>query len=369
MVCSDTSTRSADSEVEDDVGKRTEAFAEKILIVGPAWIGDMVMAQSLFKLLRLKNPGVTIDVVAPAWSEALLGRMDEVRRAIPLPLGHGELGLAKRFAIGRTLRHDAYDRAIVLPRSMKSALVPFFAGIPLRTGFRGEMRFGLLNDVRKLDRQVLDQTVKRMIALGSERAERLPDPPMPRLCIDESNRAQLLRRFEIGDVNPLVALMPGAAYGPAKCWPIDSFTDLAAQLVMAGVTVTVLGSEAERDVGENIRKNSAGSVLNLCGLTRLEDTVDILSATGAAVSNDSGLMHVAAASGTHVVGIYGSSSPEFTPPLTEDRTICYLNLECSPCFSRDCPLGHLLCLREIKPEHVLENVLAVLEKEPNRLSA
>jgi heptosyltransferase-2 len=369
MVCGDTSTRSADIEVEDDVVRRTGEFAEKILIVGPAWIGDMVMAQSLFKLLRRKNPGVIIDVIAPAWSEALLGRMTEVRRAIPMPLGHGKLGLAKRFRIGRKLRHGAYDRAIILPRSMKSALVPFFAGIPLRTGFRGEMRFGLLNDVRKLDRQILDQTVKRMIALGSEPAERLPDPPIPRLCIDKLNRTELLRRFEIEGGDPLVALMPGAAYGPAKCWPIESFTDLAARLVMVGVTVMVLGSESERDIGENIRKNSAGSVLNLCGRTRLEDTVDILSATGVAVSNDSGLMHVAAASGTHVVGIYGSSSPEFTPPLTGDRTICYLKMECSPCFSRDCPLGHLLCLRQIKPEHVLEKVLAVLDKEPNRLSA
>jgi heptosyltransferase-2 len=361
--------RSAGNQVEAEAENLSEQNPEKILIVGPAWIGDMVMAQSLFKLLRLGNSTALIDVVAPAWSEALLMRMDEVREAIPMPVGHGQLGLGKRFALGRKLRRTDYDRAIVLPRSMKSALVPFFAGIPRRTGFRGEMRFGILNDVRKLDRQVLDQTVKRLIALGLPPQASLPDPPPPQLSIDAANRLELMRRFEIDGRSPLVALMPGAAYGPAKCWPIESFADLASKLATAGITVIVLGSSGEREIGETIRKNSSESVLNLCGLTRLEDTVDILSAAGAAVSNDSGLMHVAAATGTHVIGIYGSSSPEFTPPLTDDRTICYLNLECSPCFSRDCPLGHLLCLREIKPDRVLGSVLNVLEKAPNRLFA
>lgn len=355
--------------MEAEARNPDEKRPEKILIVGPAWVGDMVMAQSLFKLLRLRNSSVIIDVVAPAWTEALLMRMKEVRDTVPMPVGHGQLGLGKRFAIGRKLRRIGYDRAIVVPRSMKSALVPFFAGIPMRTGFRGEMRFGILNDVRALDRKALDQTVKRLIALGLPPGSSLPDPPPPQLSIDETNRTELLRRFEIDGDGPLVALMPGAAYGPAKCWPIESFTELASQLAVAGVTVILLGSAGEREIGEAIRNHSSESVLNLCGLTRLEDTVDILSAAGVAVSNDSGLMHVAAASGTHVIGIYGSSSPEFTPPLTDDSTICYLNLECSPCFSRDCPLGHLLCLREIKPDHVLASVLTVLEKAPNRLSA
>ena len=351
------------------VGVDAEKVAEKILIVGPAWIGDMVMAQSLFKLLRRDDPGVLIDVVAPGWSEALLARMDEVRDAVPMPLGHGQFGLRKRIAIGRSLRRAGYDRAIVLPRSMKAALVPFFAAIPLRTGFRGEMRFGLLNDVRKLDRTSLDQTVKRFIALGVPRGANLPAPPQPRLTIDERNRSALLRRFEIDTTRGLVALMPGAAYGPAKCWPIENFADLAGQLTQAGITVLVLGAEGERKVGEEIRNVAGESVRNLCGRTRLEDAVDILAATGAVVSNDSGLMHVAAAAGTHVVGIYGSSSPDFTPPLTDHKTICYLDLECSPCFSRDCPLSHLRCLRDIKPDQVLQSVSAALAKVPNRLFA
>lgn len=346
-------------------GNRVEADAEKdpqkILIVGPAWIGDMVMAQSLFKLLRQLDPSVLIDVVAPAWSQALLMRMNEVRHAVPMPLGHGQLGLRKRFEIGRQVRVADYDRTIVLPRSMKAALVPFFARIPLRTGFRGEMRFGLLNDVRQLDRLALNQTVKRFIALGLSPGANLPEPPQPKLNIDEQNRSELLKRFAIEDGQAVVALMPGAAYGPAKCWPIEYFAELARQLTRAGVEVLVLGSEGERSVGEEIRKYAGDSVRNLCGMTRLEDAVDILSAARVTVSNDSGLMHVAAAAGTHVVAIYGSSSPEFTPPLTNQRTMHYLNLECSPCFSRDCPLNHLRCLRDIKPGEVLAGVLKVLE--------
>lgn len=158
----------------------------------------------------------------------------------------------------------------------------------------------------------------------------------------------------------MVALMPGAAYGPAKCWPIEYFAVIAGQLTRAGVEVVVLGSEGEQSVGEKIQEHAGESVRNLCGLTRLEDAVDILSATQVTVSNDSGLMHVAAASGSYVVAIYGSSSPKFTPPLTNQKMIHYLNLECSPCFSRDCPLNHLRCLRDIKPDQVLDGVLKVL---------
>ena len=352
-----------------DAGQSPENVPESILIVGPAWIGDMVMAQSLFKLLKRQNPSASIDVVAPAWSEPLLQRMDEVRDTVTMPVGHGRLGLRKRFDIGRSLQDIGYDRAIVVPRSLKSALVPFFARIRRRTGFRGEMRYGLLNDVRKLDRTFLDQTVKRLMALGLPPDSDLPDPPQPSLRIDEANRTQLLNQFGIDGECGLVALMPGAAYGPAKCWPIDSFGELAGQLTHAGHVVIVLGSEAEREIGEQIRNIAGEPVRNLCGATRLEDAVDILSAAGAAVSNDSGLMHVAAASGTHVVGLYGSSSPHFTPPLTDRKSICYLGLECSPCFSRECPLGHLRCLTEIRPDDVFEKVSEVLATAPNRLFA
>ncbi|MBT8441499.1 MAG: lipopolysaccharide heptosyltransferase II [Gammaproteobacteria bacterium] len=340
---------------------------ERILIAGPAWVGDMVMAQSLFKLLREKSPGAVIDVVAPAWSEPILDRMAEVHRTVTLPVGHGELKLAERYRVGRSLRAERYTRAIVMPRSLKAALVPFFAAIPLRTGFRGEMRYGLLNDVRRLDKSRLDQTVKRFMALGLPPDAALPYPPYPELATDAGNRARFAAQLG-GEATDVVALMPGAAYGPAKCWPLEYFGQLAAALAADGTAVVVLGAKGEYEVGERIRAAGGDGVFNLCGETRLEETVDVLSMARAAVTNDSGLMHVAAAAGTHVVAIYGSSSPDFTPPLTDSKTIISLGIECSPCFERECPLGHLHCLRDISPDRVLADVRSVPAPAPGPLS-
>jgi heptosyltransferase-2 len=326
------------------------------LVIGPAWVGDMVMAQSLFRLLRTQEPDVSIDVVGPPWSVPLVGRMPEVRRGIPLAVAHGKLGFGSRRALGKSLRTAGYARAIVMPRSFKSALVPWFARIPVRTGFAAELRGVLLNDSRELDRQVLDQTVKRLLALGVAPGAAIPEPVPPALRIDEANRAALMQRLGLGN-QPAVALMPGAAYGPAKQWPISNFAALAGLLSSRGQEVWVLGSAGEHALGEKIRAGAAPGtgpgVFNLCGQTSLEDTVDLLSATHAAVTNDSGLMHVAAAAGTRVVAIYGSSSPDFTPPLTARKTILYRGLDCSPCFQRECPLGHLKCLHEITPPRVL----------------
>lgn len=327
----------------------------RILIVGPAWVGDMVIAQSLFRWLRRRDPGVTIDVVGPVWSVPLVARMPEVRRGIPLALGHGEFGWGARRALGRALRAESYTRAIVLPRSFKAALLPYFARIPRRTGFGTEFRGLLLNDPRPLDRQRLDQTVKRFLALGLEPGEALPEPPAPRLRIDHANAAALKARLGLG-AQPAVALMPGAAYGPAKQWPLAHFARLAAALADAGQEVWVLGSAAERALGEQIRA-TAPTAHNLCGSTTLPDTVDLLASVTAAVTNDSGLMHVAAAAGTRVVALYGSSSPAFTPPLTARATVHYRALACSPCFARTCPLGHLRCLTEITPAEVERSVM------------
>lgn len=327
--------------------------AEKLLVIGPAWVGDMVMAQSLFMLLRQRDPAAVIDVVGPAWSLPLVARMPEVRRGVALAAAHGELALGARRRLGRELAAEGYSRALVLPRSFKAALVPWLAGVPVRTGFRAELRGLLLNDPRPLDRAALDRTVKRFLALGLPAGAPLPEPPQPALRIDAANRAALLARLGLAPEGA-VALMPGAAYGPAKQWPLGRFGELARMLDATGREVWVLGSAGERALGEGIRAIGGRGVRNLCGETRLEDTVDLLSAARAAVTNDSGLMHVAAATGTHVVAIYGSSSPAFTPPLTPRRTVHYLGLECSPCFQRECPLGHLRCLHGITSERVLE---------------
>ena len=335
--------------------------SEKILVVGPSWVGDMVMAQSLYRLLKARDSSAAIDVLAPGWSLPLLERMPEVSGGIELPLGHGELGLGKRRRLGRALR-GRYDRAIILPRSLKSALVPWFARAPVRTGFRGEMRYGLINDARPFDPKKLNQTVRRFVALGLETGEAaLPEPPEPALDIDEAARARLIVRLSLAAEGPVVALMPGAEYGPAKQWPPAHFAGLAGRLGREGAQVWVLGSSKEAPLGREIEEKSGSRrVRNLCGETTLVEAVDLLSAASVAVSNDSGLMHVAAAVGTHTVAIYGSSTPDFTPPLTGKATVHYRRLSCSPCFERECPLGHLDCLKGIDVEQVFAGVKARL---------
>lgn len=330
--------------------------ASATLIVGPSWVGDMVIAQALFLLLKQRDPERDLDVLAPDWSLPIVSRMPQVRRGIAAQTGHAEAGLWKRWRIGRELRQQGYDQAITLPRSLKAALIPWFASIERRTGFRGESRYMLINDVRPFDRGVLDQTVKRFIALGLEPGEALPEIPNPVLRVSGANQDVLLDQLDIRSDRPIIAMMPGAEYGPAKCWPIEYFAKLASLLVTDGYDIWVLGSASDTDAGEHIAAQSAA--INLCGKTSLEDVIDLLGLAGQAVSNDSGLLHIAAAVGTHVHAIYGSSTPRFTPPLTDKRDIHYLDIECSPCFERRCPLHHLRCLRDIRPATVHDAILA-----------
>ena len=330
--------------------------ARRILVAGPAWVGDMVMAQSLYRSLKQQHDDVMIDVIAPEWSKPMLARMPEVRNAISMPIGHGQFGFTVRRKIGHDLRTEQYDQAIVIPRSLKSALTPFFARIPQRTGYRGEMRYGLLNDIRPLDKSVLTQTVQRYVALGLPADAVLPpqEIPQPRLDVDSDNQTQKREQHSLGFERPVIGMMPGAEYGPAKQWPAHYYGELARQLTAAGYGVWVFGSHKEVALGDEIAALGGEGVANLCGRTSLTDAVDLIAACKGVVSNDSGLMHVAAATGVEVFAIYGSSSPGYTPPLTERAEIVSLGLECSPCFKRTCPLGHTDCLNNITPAHLFE---------------
>ena len=332
---------------------------KKILVVGPAWVGDMVMAQSLFITLKRQHPDAEIDVIAPGWSRSLLARMPEVHESIEMRLGHGEFGFGLRRQLGIELRAESYDRAIVMPRSWKSALVPYFARIPQRTGYKGEMRYGLLNDIRPLDKSVLTRTVQRFVALGLPAEAPLPpEIPQPKLHLDGEQRDWLMRILNLYTERPIVALLPGAEYGPAKRWPAEHFAWLARRLVKDGFSVWVFGSEKEKPLGDTIVEGLGAEAVNLCGRTRLVDAADLLSLAKCAVTNDSGLMHVAGAMGVRVIAIYGSSSPNYTPPLTDKADIVYLDLECSPCFKRECPLGHLNCLKQITVDAVYKYIRA-----------
>ncbi len=341
----------------------TTGTGERVLVVGPAWVGDMVMAQSLFRLLHETRPGVEVDVLAPEWSAPLLARMPELRYTVTLPVEHGRLELRRRWRIGRKLRQRNYHQAIVIPRSYKSALVPFLARVPRRTGYRGEHRYGLLNDIRPLDRELLRQTVQRYNALGLPPEAELPPPvPYPALQIDTDNRARLVETLGLDTTRPVVAFMPGAEYGPAKQWPLAHFAELAGRLARAGRQVWILGSQKDRAAAETITTSiNQSAPVNLCGRTRLEDAIDLLSLCAAAVSNDSGLMHVAAAVGVPVVGIYGSSTPDYTPPLTARAAVLYRGLECSPCFRRTCRYGHTACLTGIPASEAVEALENLME--------
>jgi len=329
---------------------------EKILIIGPSWVGDMVMMQSLCMKLKQKDPDVLIDVVASAWSLPVLKRMPEVRHAITLDMQHGKFGFGNRWRLGKRLSSEGYCRAIVVPRTFKSALVPLIAGIPIRTGYRGEMRYLLLNDIRRLDKDRFTQTVQRYVALALERElKATPSVSFPGLEVSVEGRDQLVARFGLKTVN-LVALLSGAEYGSAKQWPPEYYAEVGTALSENGAQVVILGSEKDNLVGERIVSYSGGALMNLCGKTSLEEVVDLLSLCRVAVTNDSGLMHVAAAVGTRVIAIYGSSTPDYTPPLTDRASILCQRLDCSPCFDRECRFGHTKCLTGISPRQVLQQL-------------
>ncbi|MES2821027.1 MAG: lipopolysaccharide heptosyltransferase II [Pseudomonadota bacterium] len=329
-----------------------------ILIVGPSWVGDMVMAQTLFHCLKQRHPDCSIDVLAPEWSRPILERMPEVRAALSFPLGHGVLDLATRRTIGKSLV-GRYDQAILLPNSLKSALAPFFAGIALRTGWRGELRFGLLNDIRVLDKDRYPLMIERFMALAYAPGTELPRPyPRPCLRIDPASRAAALVRFGLSLDRPVLALCPGAEFGESKRWPSEHYAQVAEAKIRAGWQVWLFGSKSDHPVGEDIRLRLIPGLreeaVNLCGETSLAEAIDLLSCANAVVANDSGLMHVAAALDRPLVAVYGSTSPQFTPPLAEQVEIVRLGLDCSPCFERTCRFGHYNCLRELAPRTVIE---------------
>ena len=328
----------------------------KILVIAPSWVGDMVMAQSLFITLKSQQPNCQIDVLAPSWSLGLLARMPEVSKTFVMPISHGEFGLKARFSLGMKLRFEKYDQAIVLPNSWKSALIPFFAGISKRTGFVGEMRYGLLNDARKLDKSILKMTVQRFVALGFEHSEKLPSYSFPALNVTTQHQKNVIEKFALRLANPILVLCAGAEFGSAKRWTETHFAELATKKITEGWQIWLIGSEKDKSVTNEINKLTAWQCIDFAGKTDLTEAIDLISLANTVVSNDSGLMHVAAALNKKVIAIYGSSNPKFTPPLHPDAEIVTLNLPCSPCFKRDCPLGHRQCLTDILPTQIMELV-------------
>lgn len=342
--------------------KNSSNTADRILIVGPSWVGDMVMAQSMFMQIKAQQPEAIIDVLAPAWSRPLLDRMPQVNRAIDLPFAHGELALSRRYRLGRELGARHYHQVILLPNSFKSALVPWFAGIPKRTGWRGEMRGWILNDCRVLDKDRLPLMVQRFIALAlpaqAELPAALPEPmPVPQLMTDPASVQAALDAFGLQRTPAMLALCPGAEFGDSKQWPAEHYASVALAHINNGGQVWLFGSAKDRQVTDEIVARlplaQQTSCHNLAGLTSLAQAIDLLSVVSAVVSNDSGLMHIAAALHRPLVAVYGSTSAAFTPPLTDRVELLSTDIECRPCFKRQCPYGHKRCLTELLPTQVL----------------
>lgn len=315
------------------------AEGPSILVIGPRWVGDMVMAQCLFAALKEKHPGAAIDIIAPAWAAPLVKRMPELRHRIEAATRPGSFDLGERRRLGRLLR-GRYDEAYVLPGSWKSALIPYFARIPRRVGHLREMRYRLLTDIVPLPDSLKRRTAEAYFSLARGGTLR-----PPHLSIDAQNQADLLARHGLR-VKQFVALMPGAEFGPAKRWPQDKYAALARAMLERGMGVALFGSKNDAPVTAAIAAQAPGAI-DLAGKTRLEDAIDLIAAARLAVSNDSGLMHVAAAVGTPIVAVYGSTSPENTPPLSDRRELVWLHLSCSPCHKKECPLGHFNCMKTL----------------------
>ena len=327
----------------------------------------MVLAQSLFKTLKTNRPDCIIDVAAPAWTLPLLERMPEVSGKIALPFKHGELAFWQRIKFGKSLKNAGYSQAIILTNSFKSALLPWAAGIPKRTGFLGEMRYGLVNDIRPLNKVKLKKTVERFVFLGLNHNQNLPKAlPNPQLTTNKNNALESLKRLGLTEPNSKVlGLCPGAEYGEAKRWPAEYYAEVANDVLKKGWQVWLFGSDKDMPVTMKINQLTQNQCLDLGGKTKLGEAIDLMALCDTVISNDSGLMHIAAALSKEfnevkkLVAIFGSSDPTHTPPMSPNAVIEYLGIDCSPCFKRDCPLigeAHLRCLTAIKPSHVINRL-------------
>lgn len=326
----------------------------RILIIAPSWIGDTVAAQTLFLRLAQRHPDARIDALAPPWVAAVLHAMPQINgEVLDNPFAHGQLRLKDRWKLARALRQRGYDAAYVLPNSLKSALIPFLAGIPQRIGFTGESRYGLINVRHALNTSDTPLQVERYAVLAEKPGTPLPRPyPLPALSVDQEACGRTLAALGLSAAPAPVVFCPGAEFGPAKRWPEKHFAALARELATQGIPVWLLGSKKDAAVGEEIVRLSGGAARNLCGVTNLAQAIQLIAIARHVVTNDSGLMHVAAALGTPLTALFGSSSPGYTPPLSDRAKVLSLNLSCSPCFKRECPLGHLNCLNHISPEQV-----------------
>ncbi len=333
-------------------GRKSGADRSPILIVPYMWIGDFVRCHSVVQLLHARFPERPVDMLSTTLCAPLADYMPGLRKAVVADLPRKRLGLARHQALGRRLRTEGYGTALVMPRTWKAALAPFLAGIPERAGFVGEARFVLLNDARFGERR-LPRMVDRCAALALSRDAKLPEAwPAPKLDVPAAEAAAWRgKRGLAAGGRSVVALAPGAV-GPSKRWPGAAYAALARRLAADGVAVWVLGGPDEKPLASEIIGDTPAR--DLTG-PDLRDAILALASASVAVSNDSGLLHVAAALGTPTIGIFGPTSPWHWAPLNPLAATLEAKMElpCRPCHKPICRLGHHRCMREIAPEDVL----------------
>jgi heptosyltransferase-2 len=324
------------------------------LVVAPQWIGDAVMCEPLMAALAARGERVT--VAALPWVAPVFHAMPQVAEVVELPFAHGRLDWAARRRFGAEWR-GRFDVAYVLPNSIKAALIPFFARIPVRIGYQGEGRYLLLN--RRLPNP---GGRPPMVAFYRALAGDTPaTQAIPKLRFDDERLARVTAAVSLAP-GGYFAFAPGAEYGPAKIWPPAHYAALARSLHAAhGLPVVLLGSGKEAALCQEIADAAPDACRVLAGKTSLIDAMALIAAARGVVSNDSGLMHVAAAFGIPQVAVFGSTSPEHTPPLSPRARVLWLKeelkLDCAPCFERTCRYGHYRCLTGVAPQRV-ESALA-----------
>ena len=339
----------------------------RILIIAPNWIGDAVMSQPLWANLKACFPQSTIDVLASPWVAPIYRACSEVNDVLEIAIEHKRLQWNLRKSVAQKLQEKQYGVCFVLPNSLKSALIPWLANIPFRMGYRGELRYGLINfalpNPSKTNRPPM---VEHYLALSSLLEPNIPTPETisrtPQLNVSPFAQKSIRAKLAADSIheNAIYVFCPGAEYGPTKRWPTKHFAVLANTVLTADPTahIILLGSKTDHLLGEEvlIGTNHSQHIHNWCGATSLDEAIALIAACKILVSNDSGLMHIGAALKIPQVAIFGSSDPHHTPPLSTRAKIISLNMPCSPCHKRECPLGHLQCLNNILPQDVFHSI-------------
>ena len=331
---------------------------KKILIIAPSWIGDLIISQSFFKELKLKNKDITIDLVIRSHLIPIADMMPEVNKKYVLDVPHGSFGILKRYSLSQELKKEVYNEAFILTNSFKSAIVPWLAKIPIRTGYLGEMRYGLINKIFK-EKKFEKSMVNRFLKLINSSYQ---DSMAPTLILDKEKYERIINKFKVNRNQKNIFLCPDADYGEAKRWPIEKWYVLANKLAQMNHKVYFLGKSKHAESYIDGKTTMLPNITSLINKTTIEEAIYLLTSSSLAVTNDSGLMHVATSIGTKIIAIFGSSSPKYTAPLSKegDCEIVYSNLSCSPCFQRTCPLGHTNCLNLISADEIMRRVSYLL---------